>query len=83
MKSFDEAIQGEGWDSNESSAFVHIPDGEYQGRDSWYEVRLEALMFGQFYLAVYSCGEGGEGEPDRCELLAEKVPVRKGGPGSV
>ncbi len=58
------------WIRDEYGYVLHL-DRDEHGR---YEVRLETLLFGQYYLAVYMIPPGGV-----LELIGEKVPVRPGG----
>jgi hypothetical protein len=71
MKRFLEVVDDPeaGWDTDEYGYVMRLPHG-----GGFYEIRLEALLFGQFYLAVYEIEEGGFPE-----LVGEKVPVRPGG----
>jgi hypothetical protein len=72
MKRFLEVVDDPetGWRKDDTGYTLHL-DRDYDGR---YEVRLEPLLYGQYYLAVYLS------EPGRFpELVGEKVPVRPGG----
>lgn len=72
MKRFLEVVDDPeaGWDTDEYGYVMRL---DRDGNGS-YEVRIEPLMFGQYYLAVYA------NEPGRFpELVGEKVPVRPGG----
>lgn len=74
MRRFDEAVEGFGWETDEFGAVYQTDRYTRHGEEMWTEVRLEPLLFGQYYVAIYTCTAGGG-----CALLAEKVPVRAGG----
>lgn len=71
MKRFLEVIEDPktGWNNDGYSPVLYLP-----GNSGFYEVRLEPLSFGQYYLAVYASEPGG-----LPELVGEKVPIRPGG----
>ncbi len=72
MKRFLEVVDDpdSAWDEDGDGPVLYLDRGD----GGYYEVRLEPLLFGQYYLAVYVSDPGRP-----VKLIGGKVPVRPGG----